>query len=68
MKKTITKKEKVKKHLIKKGNITSWDAILLYSATRLSSIIFRLKEEGMKIETKMIYKDGINYAKYIYKK
>jgi len=68
MKTTLTKKEQVKKHLIKRKSITSWDAITMYKATRLADIIFRLRDEGMNIKTEMIYKDGMNWAKYIYKK
>ena len=41
----------VLKHLEEHGSITSWDAIQLYSATRLSGIIFTLKEQGYVIET-----------------
>jgi hypothetical protein len=68
MKTILTKKEQVKKHLIKRKSITSWDAITMYKATRLADIIFRLRDEGMNIKTEMIYKDGMNFAKYIYKK
>ena len=39
-----TKTAKVLNHLQKNGNITSWEAIQLYRATRLSAIIFNLRE------------------------
>lgn len=54
----MTKKEKVKRHLLEHGSITSWEAIMKYNATRLSDIIFRLRKEGYDIET--VYKSRIN--------
>lgn len=66
------KTQLIKKHLIEKGNITSWEAINLYGETRLSDVVYRLKQRGMDIVTLMI--DDIDrngntnrYAKYIYK-
>lgn len=47
----INKTQKVKEHLLEKGCITSWDAIDLYGATRLSSIIFNLRGRGFVIES-----------------
>ena len=38
-------------HLKEHGTITSWEAIQKYSATRLSGIIFTLKQQGYVIET-----------------
>ncbi len=38
-------------HLKEHGKITSWEAIQLYRATRLSGIIFTLKQQGYVIET-----------------
>jgi hypothetical protein len=46
-----TKFNKVKKHLIEKGSIDSWTAINLYGATRLSDIIFRLRNKGYNIDS-----------------
>jgi hypothetical protein len=43
--KKTTKHSKVKSHLINKGSITSLDAIELYGATRLSAIIFNLRNK-----------------------
>lgn len=67
--KGVTKISQVKKHLEEQGSITSWEAIKLYGATRLSSIIFKLKKEGMKIES--IHVSGLdrnmnksNYVNY----
>lgn len=49
--KKINKTEKVLEHLKEYGCITSLEAIELYGATRLSSIIFNLRKHGYKIET-----------------
>lgn len=54
----MTKKEKVRQHLLKYGSITSWEAITKYNATRLSDIIFCLRKDGYDIET--IYKTNKN--------
>ena len=50
------KHELVLQHLQKKGSITSWEAINLYRATRLSSIIYRLRDRGLNITTTMVEK------------
>lgn len=65
-----TKANLVKAHLIKKKHITSWEAITLYKATRLSAIIFNLRKGGYKITTTpLTTKDSngnsVTYAKYI---
>jgi hypothetical protein len=52
-----TKHFQVKKHLIEKGWIDSWTAIELYGATRLSAIIFNLRNSGHNI-------DSINNSAY----
>lgn len=59
-----TKTDKVLKHLQTYKVITSWDAISLYRATRLSSIIFNLKKRGYNITTEMKYNKGVGYAEY----
>ena len=65
-----TKINLVKKHLIKKKSITSWDAIINYKATRLSAIIFNLRNSGWNISTNPITSKDDNgnsttYAKYV---
>jgi len=57
------------KHLKKHRSITSKEAIKLYGATRLSSIIYALRARGYGISTEKLY--GVNrygnkvpYAKY----
>lgn len=68
----MTKTEKVRLHLIEKGSITSWEAIKLYSVTRLSDIIFRLRNKGMNIISERIkftdrFGDKSYYANYVLK-
>ena len=54
MKKRINKTQLVLDHLEKYGTITSLEAIELYSATRLSSIIYNLRKRGHDIVTEKI--------------
>lgn len=46
-----TKSEKVRQHLLQHGQITTWEAIQLYKATRLSAIIFNLRKRNYQIES-----------------
>ena len=50
----ITKTDKILEHLQKYGSITSLEAIEMYSATRLSSIIYSLRHNGYNIITEKI--------------
>lgn len=45
----MTQNDKVLAYLQKHGSITSWQAITDLRVTRLSSIIYRLKNRGYKI-------------------
>lgn len=68
----VNKTQLVLKHLKEKGNITSWEAIQKYGATRLSAIIFNLKDKGylidsIRMESEDRYGNVSRYAKYIYK-
>jgi alanine-alpha-ketoisovalerate/valine-pyruvate aminotransferase len=69
----MTKTEKVKIHLENVGHITSLEAIELYGATRLSAIIYNLRNKyGMNIITETIeftdrFGNAAHYAKYIFK-
>lgn len=68
----MNKTNAVQLHLIENKSITSWEAIQLYGATRLSAIIFNLRKRGMEIETVMVeftdrFGSKAQYAKYIYK-
>lgn len=53
-------------HLQEKKSITSWEAIQLYHATRLSAIIFNLRQRGHNITTQMVYEKRMNYGIYHY--
>ena len=61
----VNKYEQVKKHLLKRGKITSWEAITKFRATRLSDIIYKMRNRGYDIygiwETN---KDGTRYMVY----
>ena len=39
----MNKTNAIQQHLIEHGSITSWEAIKLYGATRLSAIIYNLR-------------------------
>ena len=69
MAKRITQEELIKKHIIKRGSITSWEAIQRYGVTRISAVIYLLREEGMKIKTEYIVKKNrygylVKFGKY----
>lgn len=56
-------------HLRKYKKITSFDAVNKYGATRLSGIIFKLKNRGYEIETEIVngktrYGNHVRYAVY----
>jgi hypothetical protein len=66
----MTKTEKVKNHLEKFGNITSLEAFNNYGATRLSAIIYNLRNRGLNIRTERVeftdkYGNKSYYGKYI---
>lgn len=60
--------EKVKNHLLKKGTITSWEAIQKYRITRLSHYIYLLRNEGYVITgewyTKERHGEHIRWKEY----
>lgn len=52
----MNKTNAVELHLIEKGQITSWEAIKEYGATRLSAIIYNLRHHrGMDIRNETVY-------------
>ena len=68
----MNKTTEVLRHLKEKGSITSVEAIQLFGATRLSAIIFRLREKGYGIKTVPMdavdrYGNRMKYAKYVYR-
>ena len=60
----ITKKKMVENYLNTGRTITSWEAIRLFGATRLSDIIFKLKKEGKQIQRRLINNEGTHYSEY----
>lgn len=71
--KRITQEEMIRKHLNKKGSITSLEAIKLYGCTRLSAKIYDLRNEGMAVRTDYVTKKNrfgylVTFAKYIKEK
>lgn len=71
MEQRMTKTKAILLHLEEKGNITSWEAIKEYGATRLSGIIYNLRHRyHMNIinewfEFKDRYGSPSRYVKYI---
>lgn len=64
-----SKHQEIKIHLLNGKSLTGLEAIQLFNVYRLSSVINRLRNEGIPIETKMIQReDGTTYAKYYIKK
>lgn len=66
------KSKQVKEHLLAKGTITSWEAIQMFHATRLSAIIFNLRKQGYLIDSEWetsIDKEGrtSRFVRYILK-
>ena len=62
--KKYSQKKMILIHLQMHGTITSWEAIQKFSATRLSAIIFDLKEDGHNISKTMQYENGKSFALY----
>lgn len=70
--KRVTQKDRVLDFIRKEGNITSLDAIRELGCTRLSAVIFNLKEEGYEFETKFEARknrwgDTVSFARYSFK-
>ena len=60
-----TKIGKVRAYLEDGNTITSWKAIELFRCTRLSAVIYALRNDyGMAIADKRIYEEDTNYSKY----
>ena len=60
-----TKIGKVRAFLEEGNTLTSWRAIELFRCTRLSAVIYALRNDyGMAIADKRIYEEDTNYSKY----
>ena len=51
-------RDRILKHLMERGSITSMQAIIEYGCTRLSHYIYLLRRDGYTIESE--YKNGVN--------
>ena len=52
----LTQVDIVKNHLLKRGSITSWEAIDKYHITRLSSVIYIIiHRDGWKLRKERVY-------------
>lgn len=60
----VTQRQQVLNHLKANGSITSWEAITLFRATRLSGIIFALRKSGYPIVSTMETNGDKHYARY----
>jgi len=61
-----SKHNEIKEHLLRGESLTGLQAIDLYGVYRLSSVINRLRNRGIEIETIMIDKnDGTSFGKYL---
>lgn len=60
-----TQKEQIKNYLISKKSITPIQALNKFGCFRLAAVIYKLKNEGLKIQTEMIYNKKQQFAKYI---
>lgn len=60
-----TKIGKVRAFLEEGNTLTSWKAIELFRCTRLSAVIYALRNDyGMAIADKRIFEEDTNYSKY----
>lgn len=59
-----TQRQQVLNHLKTNGTITSWEAITLFRATRLSGIIYSLRKSGYPITSTMETNGDKHYARY----
>ena len=67
--KEVTQDDRILYHLIDNGNITSWEAIKEYGITRLSAIIYRLRNLGYDIRNEWEfarnrYNEPVKYVRY----
>lgn len=60
----VTQRQQVLNHLQTNGTITSWEAITLFRATRLSGIIYSLRKSGYPITSTIETNGDKHYARY----
>ena len=59
-----TQKEQIKKHLLSRKSITPIQALNKFGCLRLAAVIYKLKDEGLKIVTEIEYNKKKQFAKY----
>lgn len=59
-----TQKEKIKKYLLSRKTITPIQALNKFGCFRLAAVIYKLKNEGLKIVTEMEYNKNKQFARY----
>lgn len=69
----MTQQDRVLRYIESHGSITSMDAFMDLSITRLSAVIFNLKAKGYKFDTvtesaKNKYGEKVTFARYTLKK
>ena len=57
--------EKIRAWLLDGRSITSWDAIMMFSCTRLSARIHDLREQGLDVKARRkVTPKGVSVAEY----
>jgi hypothetical protein len=59
-----TQKEQIKKYLLSRKTITPIQALNKFGCFRLAAVIYKLKNEGLKIATEMEYNKNKQFARY----
>ena len=59
-----TQKEQIKKYLLSRKTITPIQALNKFGCFRLAAVIYKLKNEGLKIVTEMEYSKNKQFARY----
>ena len=66
--KRLYKERRVRLWILSDKSLTENEALDKFHCRRLASVICKMRKEGVKIETKMIYTNGDSYARYSLKK
>ena len=60
----MTQEQRILEYLKVFGSITSWEAIKEFGATRLSAVIYNLRNKGYNIETRYVTKKN-RFGEYV---
>ena len=63
-----TQKQRIKEHLLKGKSLTPLQAFKKFGSMRLSGVIFKLKKEGLPIQTEIIQVKDKRVARYYIEK